>query len=303
MLVSIAISLILISIIIYGIYYLIIERKESAMSIEERHLRAHWKELKKRGYKVIALMLQGSQNYGLAEYSLDYCSDIDSKAIVVPTFRDFLNCTPPVSTTVKFENGEQCDVKDIRVMFECFRKQNLSYLELLFTKWKIVDWRYKKLLKPLWEERDAIAAINRKALANSLAGITMEKRKALCHPYPSLIEKIQKYGYDGKQLSHAVRLCLLMKAWRNRTPLEKCFWPSDEERQMLMNYKKQLDIEGQPLDVERAIVICDEMVRETGKMKACYGIAWEDPRGIEILEKVKYNVMKKKFRRDIWRLK
>ena len=30
----------------------------------ERHLR----ELQKRGYEVVAIMLQGSQNYGLAEY-------------------------------------------------------------------------------------------------------------------------------------------------------------------------------------------------------------------------------------------
>ena len=296
MLFSIAISLILSCIIIYGLYYLFIGRKESAMGIEERHLRVHWKELKRRKYRVIALMLQGSQNYGLEEYSLDYCSDIDSKAIVVPTFRDFLNCTPPISTTIKFENGEQCDVKDIRVMFECFRKQNIQFLELLYTRFKIVDWRYKKLLKPLWKERDAIAAINRKALANSLAGITMEKRKALCHPYPSLLEKIKKYGYDGKQLSHAVRLYILMKNWSEGMPLEKCFWPDKNEREMLMNYKKQLDVEGQPLDVERAIAICDEMVRETGKIKQRYGLIWEDPRGLEVLEKVKYNVIRRAFR-------
>ena len=298
MLISIAISLILISIIIYGIYYFTIERKESAMSIEERHLRAHWKELKKRGYKVIALMLQGSQNYGLEEYSLDYCSDIDSKAIVVPTFRDFLNCTPPISTTIKFENGEQCDVKDIRVMFEQFCKQNLSYLELLFTKWKIVDWRYKRLLKPLWEERDAIAAINRKALANAIAGMTMEKRKALCHPYPSLVKKIKKYGYDGKQLSHAVRLYFLMDKWYSGFPLSKCFEPNEWQKEALMYFKKQLDRNGNPLDKERAIAICDEMVRLTGAIKkeivndADIG----ESRGIKVLNDVKYNVIRRAFR-------
>lgn len=289
---SIAISILLVSIIVISIIYMYNAKKSAMMSYEERRLRAHWKELKKRGYNVIALMLQGSQNYGLEEYSPDYMSDVDTKAIVVPSFRDFLNCIPPISTTIKFENGEQCDVKDIRVMFECFRKQNIQFLELLYTRFKIVDWRYKKLLKPLWEERDAIAAINRKALANSLAGIVMEKRKALCHPYPSLMDKIEKYGYDGKQLSHAVRLCILMREWRNGAPLGECFWPKDDERQMLMNYKKQLDINGQPLDVERAIAICDEMVRETGKMK----IAWEDSRGLEILEKVKYNVIRRAFR-------
>jgi hypothetical protein len=295
MLVSIAISLILISIIIYSIYYLIIERKENAMSIEERHLRTHWKELKKRGYKVIALMLQGSQNYNLHEYSLDYCSDIDSKAIVVPTFRDFLNNVPPVSETVKFENGEQCDVKDIRVMFEQFRKQNLSYLELLYTKYRIVDWRYKKLLKPLWEERDAIAAINRLQLAKATAGTVMEKRKALCHPYPTLMEKIEKYGYDGKQLSHAVRLYYLMSNWEKGMPLEECFVPNEKQREELMNFKKQLDICGNPLDKEIAIEFCDEMVKRTGEIKNRIkpGI---NGKGIKVLDKVKYNVIRRAFR-------
>ena len=295
MLVSIAISLILISIIIYGIYYLIIERKESAMSIEERHLRAHWKELKKRGYKVIALMLQGSQNYNLQEYSLDYCSDIDSKAIVVPCFRDFLNNIPPVSETVKFENGEQCDVKDIRVMFEQFRKQNLSYLELLFTKWRIVDWRYKKLLKSLWEERDAIAAINRQQLAKATAGTVMEKRKALCHPYPTLKEKIEKYGYDGKQLSHAVRLYYLMSNWEKGMPLEECFVPNEKQREELMNFKKQLDICGNPLDKEIAIEFCDEMVRRTGEIKNRIKPGIRE-KGIKVLDKVKYDVIRRAFR-------
>ena len=299
MLFSIAISLILICIIIYGLYYLFIVRKESAMGIEERHLRAHWKELKRRKYKVIALMLQGSQNYGLEEYSLDYCSDIDSKAIVVPTFRDFLNNAPPVSETVKFDNGEQCDVKDIRVMFEQFRKQNLSYLELLFTKWKIVDWRYKKLLKPLWENREAIAAINKKQLAKATAGTVMEKRKALCHPYPNLMEKIEKYGYDGKQLSHAVRLYYLLEAWEYGAPLERCFVPNAEQRDRLMNYKKQLDENGVPLDKERAIEFCDEMVRRVGAIKDRIPERI-DGRGIKVLDKVKYNVIRRAFK---WKLK
>ena len=288
-------------IIIIDAIYLYNRQKYFNMSREERHLREHWQELKKRGYDVAALMLQGSQNYGLAEYSVEYMSDIDSKAIVVPSFRDFLNNTPPVSTTIKLENGEQIDVKDIRIMFEMFEKQNLSYLELLFTKWKIVNWKYKKALKPLWEERNAIAAINRKKLANAIAGMVMEKRKALCHPYPSLVEKIEKYGYDGKQLSHAVRLYYLMENWRYGLPLGECFKPNKIQKTILMNYKKQLDMYGQRLlSKEEAIEICDEMVAETGKIKNCYGIDWNDEKGLRVLEKVKYNVMRRKWR---WSLK
>lgn len=42
------------------------------------------------GYKVLVLFLQGSQNYGLDIYDDDYKSDIDAKAIVLPTLRNIV---------------------------------------------------------------------------------------------------------------------------------------------------------------------------------------------------------------------
>ena len=36
--------------------------------------------------------------------------------------------------------------------------------------------------------------------------MAFEKYHALCHPYPAKIDIINKYGYDGKQLHHLLRI-------------------------------------------------------------------------------------------------
>lgn len=67
----------------------------------------------------VGLFLQGSQNY-----NLDYeGSDIDTKAIMLPSFSDFVLNAKPLSTTHIMENNEHVDFKDIRLMFDCIKKQ------------------------------------------------------------------------------------------------------------------------------------------------------------------------------------
>jgi hypothetical protein len=40
----------------------------------------------------------------------------------------------------------------------------------------------------------------------AMTGTSMEKFKALEHPYPGTMDKIEKYGYDPKQLHHILRI-------------------------------------------------------------------------------------------------
>ncbi len=46
--------------------------------------------------------------------------------------------------TLVLENNEHIDVKDIRVMFETYKKQNVNFIETLFTEFKIVNQNIKK---------------------------------------------------------------------------------------------------------------------------------------------------------------
>jgi predicted nucleotidyltransferase len=157
--------------------------------------------LKSLGYEVFGVFLQGSQNYNLAYED----SDIDTKAIILPSFTDVVLNKKPVSTTIILDSGEHIDVKDIRLMFENFRKQNINFLEILFTRYYKINPKYNSECQMLWEHREEIAHYNNYASVKCIAGMAFEKYKAMEHPYPTLKWKIDKYGYDPKQLHHIIR--------------------------------------------------------------------------------------------------
>ena len=91
--------------------------------------------------RIIGIFCQGSQNYGL-----DYeGSDIDTKCFLVPTLEDIIFNKKPISTTHIRANEEHIDFKDIRLFLTTVRKQNLNFMEILFTKYKIVNPTYEPM--------------------------------------------------------------------------------------------------------------------------------------------------------------
>lgn len=181
-------------------------REEKIMT----RVREHYKELEKRikengwGCKIFGLFLQGSQNYNLDEYSDDYQSDVDTKAIVIPSINDLIHGVR-YSTTLVLDNNEHIDVKDIQTMFEMFRKQNTSYLELLFTDFKIINKKYIRWWESIYLDRERIARLDPARHALALMGSAHNKFKAMTHTSPHSEEKIAKFGYDPKELCHLIR--------------------------------------------------------------------------------------------------
>lgn len=173
-------------------------------------------------YTVLGVFLQGSQNYGL-----DYeGSDIDTKAIVIPTLEDIVLNRKPVSTTWILESNEHIDVKDIRLMHECFRKQNINFVEILFTKYRVLNPEFAYLYQPMFDNAETIAHYNKIAAVKCMMGQMMEKRKALCHPYPTIIDRIEKYGYDPKQLHHIMRNYDFMQKYISGYSYRECLSPT-----------------------------------------------------------------------------
>lgn len=168
-------------------------------------IKKHYEYLESLGLNVVAVFAQGSMNYGLYIQDDDYKSDVDTKAIVLPTLDDLIKGTKMKSTKYDFE-GEQIDVKDIRVMADMWRKSNPAYLEILFTKFKIINPKFELYVNAILDMGDDIVKMNYPRLAKCISGMSREKVIAMEHPYPSLIDKIEKYGYDSKQLHHIVRL-------------------------------------------------------------------------------------------------
>lgn len=185
--------------------------------------------------RIIGLFLQGSQNYGL-----DYeGSDIDTKLILTPTLEDIIFNRRPVSTTHVMENEEHLDAKDIRLYIQTFRKQNLNFLEILFTEFKIVNPQYEKMWNVLVEHREEIARYNEFQAIKSMKGIAMEKYHAMKHPYPSKLALIEDHGYDGKQVHHLIRVEDYIDRYIRGHSYESCLKPSHGKVPRMMEYKRQ----------------------------------------------------------------
>lgn len=168
--------------------------------------------------RIVGVFLQGSQNYGL-----DYeGSDIDTKCIVLPTLEDLIFNRKPVSTTHVLPNEEHLDLKDVRLYFQTFRKQNLNFMEILFTKYKIVNPTYEPMWNRLIENNEQIARYNPVGAVKTMKGIAMEKYHAMEHRYPSKVDIIDKIGYDPKQLSHLVRVREYLSRYTKGEPYVTC---------------------------------------------------------------------------------
>jgi hypothetical protein len=104
------------------------------------------------------------------------------------------------------DNEEHLDAKDIRLYMQCFRKQNLNFVEILFTPYKIINPMYADFWNELVENNELIARYDPVGAVKTMKGIAMEKFHALKHEYPSKVKLIQKFGYDPKQLHHLLRV-------------------------------------------------------------------------------------------------
>lgn len=258
-----------------------------------KRVQEHYDYIKDK-YEVVALFLQGSQNYGLDVYDEDYTSDVDTKAIVLPTFDDFILSKEPISKTIVLENDEHIDVKDIRVMFTMFKKANISYIELLYTDYFIINPKYEHIVKELMNIKDDI--IDYPKLLKACYGMTLEKRKALCHPYPTIKWKIDKWGFDPKQLHHIIRLHILIATLYNTKHLTKdTFLPDEELRKDLLDVKTN----KAGISVDSAIASADgfcDMTKELVDKMVEWD--WEEPQP-EKLDGLLIRTLRQYFKEDI----
>lgn len=236
--------------------------------------------------EIVGIFLQGSQNYGL-----DYeGSDIDTKLIVVPSFKDICLNKKPVSTTHIRANEEHIDFKDIRLYMETFRKQNLNFLEILFTDFYIINPMYKEQWDRLVAAREQIARMNPHRAVKSMKGIALEKYHAMEHRYPTKADIIDKYGYDGKQVSHLIRVYDYLRRYIAGESYKDCLIPTHTLRKQIMDYK-MLDVYDLPTARGAAayyLHLVEEMADKFCEEHKDYEESWVR----DLLEDVSYNIMK-----------
>lgn len=240
--------------------------------------------------RIVCLILQGSQNYGL-----DYeDSDIDTKLIVTPTFKDIAMNHKPVSTTHVRANDEHIDFKDVRLYIQTFRKQNLNFLEILYSPYAIINPMYENEWNRLVEAREAITHYSPVQSIKSMRGIAKEKYFAMEHHYPSRMAWIEKFGYDPKQLHHLLRVEEYIERYINGESYADCLKPR------LPEYLKDVKRGCHSLETARFVadnvmnhidIMCDEF------LKTCVKEADTDVDNI--LNDVQYNIMKIAIKKEI----
>jgi hypothetical protein len=180
--------------------------KEDVMQRVREH---HAVALEKYGDRVVGTFLQGSWNYSFA--LCDEESDVDTKCLLLPTFEDFCLGKKMVSTTHVLPNDEHIDFKDLRLYMSCFKKQNVNFVEILFTDFFVLNPLYEEQIQRLFDAREDIGRYDVKAALNCICGMAYEKEKALCHPYPTQKDIIEKYGF----CYHEDTLFLTNDGWKN----------------------------------------------------------------------------------------
>lgn len=247
--------------------------------------------------RIVGVFLQGSQNYGL-----DYeGSDIDTKCIVLPTLEDLVFNRKPISTTHILPNNEHLDLKDLRLYFQTFRKQNLNFMEILFTKYKIINPTYAHYWNMLIEQNEKIARYNPVGAVKTMKGIAAEKYFAMEHRYPSKIEIIDKFGYDPKQLSHLVRVREYLNRYIDGEKYCDCLISNTPY------YIKNIKEGMLDLEVARNVATLEyeAVIKKADEFAAAHKDAQVDSSVDELLDNVQKKIMKKaielELKKEVWK--
>ncbi len=253
----------------------------------------HRDEVVKLGHDYFFVALQGSWNY-----MLDYeKSDVDTKALILPNFKQIVLNKKVISTTHIMENNEHLDLKDVRVMFENFWKQNINFLEILFTNYVTVNPSYLEEYFELTRMAEDIAHYDEAKALNCMCGMAMEKYHALKHPYPAVAADIEKYGYSPKEFHHILRMYNFLLNYIHGMSFKECLiYHSPYSREQLMKAKL-----GE-YSLDFAENVSAELVSDMKELKDEY-LENNNPsvntKTRSAAEDVLYHVLENKFRFDL----
>ena len=256
----------------------------------KKHLNNCVMKLKEKfGERLIYVAAYGSQNYGLSYEGSDY----DFKAIIVPSFDDIVFGRKLLSTTIELEDG-LCCIKDIRSMCSSWKKQNVNFVELLFTKYFYLNFAYAEEIMALRNNAERIAHYDEAKALSCCIGMAREKYAALFKPYPSQNEVVEKYGYAAKQLHHIHRLRALMENYIDGMAYKDCLIVPREKASLvaLKLYKPILDPAQVKADADVVIRLMEEMRKD-------YVAATVDEEVGLILDKVQGDIIRKALKFEL----
>lgn len=241
---------------------------------------------------IIAIVAQGSPNYGLDTKD----SDVDTKLAITPPLKDLILAKQPISTTHVRENNEHIDFKDIRLLLNTFRKQNLNFIEILFSSYFISNRLYEDEWCILQANRELIARYSPANAVKTMKGIALEKYHALEHEYPSKLEIIRTYGFDAKQLHHLVRVHEFIQRYTDGVSYINCLHSQQPvylkslKQQGCMSLKEAREFAKETLDA--TVKIADTFIEKHKDEPV-------NEKAEQILTEVQYSIMKKSIKYEL----
>ena len=136
---------------------------------------------------ILGVFLYGSQNYNFSWEG----SDIDAKAIYIPSKEEIALLKKPVSKEYQFD-GAHVEVKDIRLMWQMWKKQNMNFVEILFTNYYLTNKWYTDKWETILGLKEQIATYDMQY------GIT-----SACY---QAINTLKGNEINGKKVANAARL-------------------------------------------------------------------------------------------------
>ena len=213
--------------------------------VESRQSQQRWDDITSRvnydyqyvtglGYNVFFVALTGSQNYGLAYEK----SDIDTKAIVIPSFKDMVMHKKPVSETIVLPTNEHIDIKDVRLYIDLLKRDSPQWLETVFTPWNYVSFRYKKYWDILESVKHILIRSDEEKFYNVCKGQIMQKVKDMTHIRPGNEYDMAHFGYDTKCCYHIHRFAELAQRYHDFPQMDygQMLW--SEQRDYILKIKR-----------------------------------------------------------------
>lgn len=164
-------------------------------------LRKHLKTVEEKyPGRVMFIAAVGSMNYGTFSEE----SDVDTKAIIIPTFESLV-FDKPESTTLHIED-EQCSVKDIRTYIHELKKQGISSLETLVTDYFLENYAFGYYVDYLRSLAEDICHYNEHNFVKSASGDLIHKSMRWNKEYSEYLKTNNDSNLCYKDAYNVVRL-------------------------------------------------------------------------------------------------
>lgn len=200
------------------LYSTCLETNHPVKEAMDRHLKRVQEVLPN---EIVGVFLVGSQNYHLNTPE----SDVDTRVLVLPTFEQIALNKEPISKELSFEDGGKCVVRDVRLVFHEFLKQNPNCLEILCTSYYILNEKYAGDFYPVLQHADQIARYAPYTFCRSLYGMISSNENRLSRTIATAYRCGLKAPELIKPLVGICRLVDMFDSYVNGRPFSSCLTP------------------------------------------------------------------------------